>query len=109
MEEEEEKEQQIYPQERKEEVLVIKEAEAETEEFEREKYSKITLKLKAPPVGQISTIVKIVNYLRDKFEQCTVEIAIRASEGKIQIAEYENKVMEALEQDGFEIVEEYKK
>ena len=111
--EEEEKEQQIYPEERKEEVLVIKEAEAEIKEFEIEKYSKITLKLGVPireisTIRQISTIAKIVDYLKNKFNLCKIEITIHASDGKISITDYEDKVKEALIQSDIEIKEESK-
>ena len=113
IEEEEEKEQQIYPEERKEEVLVIKEAEVETEEFEIEKYSKITLKLGVPireisTIRQISTIAKIVDYLKNRFNLCKIEITIHASDGKISITDYEDKVKEALIQSDIEIKEEAK-
>ena len=113
IEEEEEKEQQIYPEERKEEVLVIKEAEAEIKEFEIEKYSKITLKLGVPikeisTIRQISTIAKIVDYLKNKFNLCKIEITIHASDGKISITDYEDKVKEALIQSDIEIKEEAK-
>ena len=105
--EEGEKEQQIHPQKGIEEVSMIKEAKAGTKEFEKEKYSKISLILKVP-VGQISTIAKIVNYLKNKFNQCTIEITIHASNGEIRITEYEDKVMEALTQGDIEIEEETK-
>ena len=105
--EEGEKEREIYQQKGIEEVSMIKEAKAGTKEFEKEKYSKISLILKVP-VGQISTIAKIVNYLKNKFNQCTIEITIHASNGEIRITEYEDKVMEALTQGDIEIEEETK-
>ena len=88
-------------------VSAIKEAKKGVEEVEKGKYSKIHLRLKVP-VGQISTIARIVNYLKDKFNQCTVEITIHASDGGISITEYEDKVMEALIQGNIEIKEEDK-
>ena len=105
--EEDKKEQQIYLQKGVKEVSVVKETGVETEEFIGERYSKIGLKLKVP-VGQVSTIARIVNYLKNKFNQCTIEIAIHTSNGEIQITEYEDKVKEALTQGGIEIEEENK-
>jgi hypothetical protein len=69
-------------------------------------YSEITLNLKASP-GNLSTIVRVVNYLRNQFENCTVEVFLRASGGKISAAEYEDKIKEALGQAGIEVKEEY--
>ena len=95
--EEGEKEEQVPP--------IRKEKVEQPEELKEGKYSKISLKLRVP-VGQISTIAKIANYLKNKFDQCTIEITIHASNGEIQITEYEDKVMEALTQGGIEIEEE---
>ena len=105
--EEGEKEQQVYPQKGAEEASMVKETGMETKEFIGKKYSKIGLKLKVP-VGQVSTIARIVNYLKNKFNQCTIEIAIHTSNGEIQVTEYEDKVKEALTQGGIEIEEENK-
>ena len=98
---------QVSPERGIEGVSAVGEPEVKTEESERGKYSKVSLKLKVP-VGQISTIAKIVNYLKNKFNQCTIEITIHVSNGEIQITEYEDKVMEALTQAGIEIEEEDK-
>ncbi len=57
------------------------------------------------PVGQISTIVRVVNYLRNKFEQCSVKVTIQASDGKISEADYEDKILEALKQAGIKVDE----
>ncbi|RKX51558.1 MAG: AAA family ATPase, partial [Thermotoga sp.] len=72
---------------------------------EEKKYSKLGLKLKVP-TGQISTIARIISYLRGKFSRFSIEISIHAYDGEISISEYENKVMEALMQDGIEIEKE---
>jgi len=108
--EEGKKEEQTYTQEGLEETQEVKEIEeekVETEKFERGKYSKISLKLKVP-VGQFSTIARIVNYLKNKFNQCTIEITIHAGNGEIPETEYEDKVKEALIQSGIEIEKEDK-
>ncbi len=102
-----EKEQQVHPRKGVEEVSAVKETRMKTGEFVGEKYSKIGLKLKVS-VGQVSTIARIVNYLKNKFNQCTIEIAIHTSNGEIQVTEYEDKVKEALTQGGIEIEEENK-
>jgi len=108
--EERKKEKQTYTQEGLEETQEVKEIEeekVETEKFERGKYSKISLKLKVP-VGQFSTIARIVNYLKNKFNQCTIEITIHTGNGEIPETEYEDKVKEALIQSGIEIEKENK-
>ncbi|HDN60101.1 MAG TPA: hypothetical protein ENF20_09105 [Candidatus Marinimicrobia bacterium] len=76
----------------------------EEEQGEMEKYSKINLKLKVP-VGQISTIARIASYLKNVFNQCAIEIKIRASDGEIGRSEYELRIEEALSQGGIEIEE----
>ncbi|MBO8151135.1 MAG: ATP-binding protein [Candidatus Marinimicrobia bacterium] len=76
----------------------------EEEQGEVEKYSKINLKLKVP-VGQISTIARIASYLKNVFNQCAIEIKIRASDGEIGRSEYELRIEEALSQGGIEIEE----
>ncbi|MCD6363050.1 MAG: AAA family ATPase, partial [Synergistetes bacterium] len=75
------------------------------EEVGKKKYSKLSLRLKVP-VGQISTIARIVNYLKNKFNQCSIEVTIHAGNGEIQVTEYEDKVLEALSQAGIKIEEE---
>jgi len=99
--EESRREQQIYPEKVKVS-MINDEVEVETEEFGEGKYSKINLKLKVP-VGQISTVAKVVNYLTGKFDSCEVEIIIKASDGEISISEYEDRIMEALRQADIKI------
>jgi len=99
----------IYTQEVKSESLKVQnEQEGGTFVSEPKKYTQLSLKLKVP-VGQISTIARVVNYLKRRFNQCDIEITIRASNGGIQFVEYDDKVMEALNQAGIKIVEEEKK
>ena len=80
-------------------------SEKKPEKYAEEKYSKINLKLNVP-VGQISTIARIANYLSSKFNQCGVVITIHADNGTINITEYEDRVKEALKQGDIEIEEE---
>ena len=102
-EEKEEDKQVAYHGEK--ETSLVREPGMESGKFEGKKYSKVSLKLKVP-VGQISTIARIINYLKNKFNQCTIEITIQATDGEIQIREYEDKVREALTQGNIEIEEE---
>lgn len=80
------------------------EKERENEIFEQER-TEMYLKLDVP-VGQISSVVRIINYLREKFEQCEVKITIRATNGRISKSEYEDKILEALNQANIKIEEE---
>jgi len=68
-------------------------------------YSKLNLKLNVP-IGQLSTMVKVVNFLGGKFSDCKVRVEINATEGKVSVADYENKIEEALRQAGIKIEEE---
>lgn len=70
-------------------------------------YSKLRLKLNVP-VGQLSTIVKVINYLKDLFGKLRIRVEITADEGQIKISDYENKIEEALSQSGVSIEEESK-
>ena len=106
IQEESKKKQKIYPTVETEKPLGVKEKAEETE-VEGKKYSKVSLKLKVP-VGQISTIARVMNYLKNKFNYCDIEITINATNGRIEITEYEDKVMEALKQADIEIEDEYK-
>ncbi|BER91781.1 MAG: hypothetical protein PWP60_1349 [Candidatus Atribacteria bacterium] len=80
-------------------------APAETPSALRE-YSEIALSLKVSP-GNLSTVARIINYLRERFEKCSLEITLRVSGGKISATEYEDKLKEALEQAGIEVKDEY--
>jgi len=70
-------------------------------------YRKIHLKLNTP-TGRISDIVRVVNYLKSLFKECAVKIEIDACNGSIKIADYENKIEEALRQAEIGIEEEKK-
>jgi hypothetical protein len=75
------------------------------EPTEKRALKELKLKLKVP-IGQISTIARIANYLKAKFSKCDVEISISATSGEIEVTEYEDKILEALKQAGVEIEEE---
>ncbi len=68
-------------------------------------YSTIKLWLKVPP-DQISTIARILSFLKDKFHHREVEIIISLKEGKLKINEYEEKILQTLTQARIEIKEE---
>ncbi|MGC8965799.1 MAG: ATP-binding protein, partial [Caldimicrobium sp.] len=69
------------------------------------KVNRIKLKLDVP-VGQISTIARIVNFLGNKFNECKIEITINVRDGEIGVLEYQDKIKEALIQSGIKILEE---
>ncbi|MGC9140962.1 MAG: hypothetical protein ACP5IN_01165 [Caldimicrobium sp.] len=71
------------------------------------KVNRIKLKLDVP-VGQISTIARIVNFLGNKFNECKIEITINVRDGEIGVLEYQDKIKEALTQSGIKILEEEK-
>ncbi|MCD6450226.1 MAG: ATP-binding protein [Thermotogaceae bacterium] len=70
-------------------------------------YGRINLKLNVPK-GQMSNIVRIVNYLNESFNECKVKVEITAKDGKIKVADYENKIEETLKQANILVEEEYK-
>ncbi len=98
----------VISQEEKPTSVQVKEPEEKyADEPSEKRTSKKALKLKLKvPVGKISTIARIANHLKNKFSRCDVEISIRATDGEIEMADYEDKILEALKQENIEIVEE---
>lgn len=84
----------------------VKEEETAFEEDIKE-YTRINLKLNVPK-GQMSNIVKVVNYLNSLFNECKVKVEITAKNGKIKATDFENRIEEALRQAGIEVEEENK-
>jgi len=70
-----------------------------------QEYKKIYLKLNTP-LGRIADVARIINYLKTIFNKCTVKVEIDASNGRIKVTDYENKIEEALKQAGIEIEEQ---
>lgn len=70
-----------------------------------EKISTVSLKLNVP-AGSISTVAKVVHYIRSKFGACEMTVTIRAENGKMSVTEYEDKVKEAISQAGIKIEDE---
>ncbi len=81
--------------------------EKEEIQLPQKEYRKIRLKLNVP-TGRMSDIVRVVNYLKTLFNECTIKIEIQASNGGIRITDYEDKVEEALKQANVLIEEEEK-
>ncbi len=62
-----------------------------------EKYNKIRIKLDVP-IGKLSDTVKIINFLKSKFNQIDVKVEILVENGELSTNEYEDKIKEALNQ-----------
>jgi len=71
----------------------------------KEKYQKFSLKLDVP-TGKLSDIVRMIPYLKSKFNQVKVKVEISAQDGEIVIADYEDKIKEAINQANVAIEEE---
>ncbi len=82
-----------------------KEEESEAIVKPKEEYRNIKLKLKVLP-GNLSNIVKIVNFINARFKQVNIRVEISAQDGKISISEYEDKIKEAFNQAGIEVEDE---
>lgn len=70
-----------------------------------ESISSVELELKVP-VGSVSTVAKVVNFLKSRFDVCEISVVIRAKGGRITVAEYEDKVKEAISQAGIRVEDE---
>jgi hypothetical protein len=70
----------------------------------KEKYQKISLKLKVP-TGKLSDIVKMMPYIKSKFNQVEVRVEISAQDGEIAISDYEDKIEETINQAEVDIEE----
>ena len=71
------------------------------------KFTRIYLKI-SPPSGKLSDIVRMISYIKSKFNNVRTKIEIDAGEGEIDVADYENKIEEALKQAGVYVEEERK-
>ena len=70
---------------------------------EEEVYREITLRLEIPDSPSqtwhiFQNILNILQCLKSKFKNCEMEVIIRAKDGEISRAEYENKIIETLKQ-----------
>jgi hypothetical protein len=91
-----------------EEAIPFKEtAEEEAEEKvygKKESYRTIHLKLDVP-TGKLSDIVRIIPYLKSKFNQVKVKVEIFTQGGEITISNYEDKIEETFKQANITIEE----
>jgi hypothetical protein len=71
----------------------------------KEKYHNINLKLNVPS-GKLSDIVRIVNYIKSKFNQVNIRVEISIQNGEMAIWEYEDRVKEAINQAGISVEDE---
>ena len=71
----------------------------------KEKYQKFSLRLNVP-TGKLSDIVRMIPYLKSKFNQVKVKVEIAAQDGEIVISDYEDKIREAINQANVAIEEE---
>jgi hypothetical protein len=62
-------------------------------------YNQINLKLNVP-LGKLADIVKMINYIRQKFNKVDVKVEISAADGEISKSEYEDKIKETTNQTG---------
>ncbi len=72
-----------------------------------EEYSGLHLKLTVP-IGQVSNIVRMVNFLKTKFARCdvAVNVEIEATDGKLSRSEYEDRIKETLHQSNIHLIDE---
>lgn len=68
-------------------------------------YRRIKLKLNVPS-GRFADIVKLLNYIKIKFNRVNVEVEISAQNGEISTSDYDNKIKEAIDQADIIIDEE---
>ena len=69
------------------------------------KYQKISLKLNVP-TGKLSDIVRMIPYLKSKFNQVEIKVEISAQDGEIVISDYEDKIEETISQANVAVEEE---
>jgi len=58
------------------------------------------------PSGKLSDIVRIVNYIKTKFNQVDVRVEISTKEGEIATSDYDDKIKEAINQANVAVEEE---
>lgn len=56
--------------------------------------------------NKLAIVSKIANLLKNRFEECYIEITIQVKNGKITKSEYENLILETLNQSNAEIISE---
>lgn len=71
----------------------------------KDKYHNINLKLNVPS-GKLSDIVRIVSYIKSRFNQVDVRVEISTQDGEITTSDYEDKIKEAINQAGVSVEKE---
>ena len=69
---------------------------AKTDEYGK-KYHTIRLKLDVP-TGKLSDIVRVIPYIKSKFNKVDVKVEISAVNGEMSVSDYEDKIKEAIKQ-----------
>ncbi|RLI43785.1 hypothetical protein DRO64_05145, partial [Candidatus Bathyarchaeota archaeon] len=87
--------------------LLERELEARRPELEEaeEGHHFINLELSVP-LGRLSDVVRMINYLRTKFEGVDVKVLITAKQGRMTPEEYKEKIKEAITQSNIEVERE---
>jgi len=92
-----------------EDVLTGKKEFKDKEEVKKEEYGKkyhtIHLKL-GVPTGKLSDIVRVIPYIKSKFNKVDVKVEISAVNGGMSVFDYEDKIMETIKQAEVKIEEE---
>jgi len=70
------------------------------------KYHTIHLKLDVP-TGKLSDIVRVIPFIKSKFNQVKVKVEISAVNGEMSVSDYEDKIKEAIKQAEVEIEDEW--
>jgi len=78
---------------------------SEEEKEEKNKFTRIYLRI-SPPSGKLSDIVRMISYIKSKFNNVRITMEIDAEDGEIDVTDYENKIEEALKQANVKIEEE---
>jgi len=77
---------------------------AKTDEYGK-KYHTIRLKLDVP-TGKLSDIVRVIPYIKSKFNKVDVKVEISAVNGEMSVSDYEDKIKEAIKQAEVKIEDE---
>jgi len=92
-----------------EDVLTGKEEVKDKEEVKKEEYGKkyhtIHLTL-GVPTGKLSDIVRVIPYIKSRFNKVDVKVEISAVNGEMSVSDYEDKIKEAIKQAEVEIEDE---
>jgi len=67
-----------------------------------DRYTELNLAI-SPTVERLSDIVRLIYFIREKFDNVEIRMKISAKEGEISISEYQDKILEALKQAGIQI------